>query len=178
MATAVDDTIRFEECGARFEIFGPANDGTRMVAITDAGGQLDGHEASSFEDACRYVDRWLDLHVPSDAPGRFRGLRFLVWAHEGRTVEECSIDTRGQFLECLDDGTAVTDLTAILAWRQGWGDLVLEIRDGDGRLLLDNRTAVREAFALWNRGHEEYELSVADARMEGIDEGSVPRPGP
>lgn len=171
-----DDTIRFKEAGALIEIFGPAIDGTRMVAITDASGELHGHEARGFEDACRHVDAWLDTHVGEDAPGRFRGLRFLVWEHEGHSVRESGIATRGRFLETFEDGTSPDDVAGILSWRQGWGDVVLEIRDGDGRLLLDNRPAARRLFELWNREDRAYDLDVLDARMEGIETPPSPAP--
>ena len=164
-----DDTIRFEEAGAFFEIFGPAVDGTRMMAIRDAAGELHGHEARSFEDACRYVDEWLDLHA-SDAPDRFRGLRFLYWDHEGGVVTESALATRGAFLEMFDEGTSPSDVDALRAWREGSGDLVLEIRDGTGRLLLDNREAARRWFDHWNREERRYDLNLLETRMSGTEE--------
>jgi hypothetical protein len=175
----VDDTIRFSEAGAAFEIFGPANDGTRMVAVTDAGGGLHGYEARSFLDACRHVDEWLDTHVGKDAPGRFAGFRFLIWDHEGGVIDERDIPTRADLLERFEDLAMHDDLAAVVDHMQCTGNLVLEVRNRAGDLLLDNRKEARLSFMLWNRGEGRYDLSLLDATMAGVDggaPGAVPAP--
>lgn len=142
--------ISFQESGARFEIFGPLADDGWWVNVTDEDGGLHGLVEHGFEAVCRAVDRWLERHVAPGDPRRFRGIEVVRWDHEDGLVRTARWATRGAsgerslspMLSWFDDGSMpAADQVVDLA--ECAGDLVPEVRDGSGALLLDRREEAR-----------------------------------
>jgi hypothetical protein len=145
------DFIEFEEAGLSFEVQGPFSDGGYLTLVRSPDAEPRTHGSESFAEVGRLVDRLVAARPPEAREGGFPGFDMEIWDHEGGVVRRARYPTRGSILQWFDDGSLpsaaeAADLAELC------GNVVLEVRDRDGRMLLDVRDEAEARIAALGNG--------------------------
>ena len=137
------DFIEFVERGTSFEIQGDLRRGPLLLLVRPAQGDPETSDHRDLAAVGRAVDRWLAAHPAASPDEGFQGLVFEKWCHETNEVDTVAYATRGELLEWFDDGSMPT-LEQAIDLAETCGDIVISVKDSQGRPLADRREQARE----------------------------------